>query len=192
MKNKALHLFVGRSGAGKTTAANHLENVFNTKQVFSYTTRKPRYDGEQGHIFITDDEFDKLDNIVAYTEYNGARYCTTKEQLDNAIIYVIDVDGIDVLLDRYVTERPIHIWYFDSSIITRIHRMTDRGDADYAIVDRLINDEHCDWYDRLRILVGYYQSFKNKYNVELHSVDADQPIHEVVYEIKEYMEEWCL
>ena len=95
MKNKPLHLFVGPSGAGKTTAANRFEEKLGTKQVFSYTTRTPRYEGEKGHIFITNSEFDELDNIVAYTEYNGARYCTTKEQLDNATIYVIDVDGID-------------------------------------------------------------------------------------------------
>ena len=185
----ALHLFVGQSGAGKTTVANRFEEILGTKQVFSYTTRSPRYEGENGHVFITDAEFDELDNIVAYTEYNGARYCTTKEQLDDATIYVIDVDGIDVLLNKYTTERPIHIWYFDSSIITRINRMVDRGDPDFAIVDRLMNDEQYDWYDRLHILIDYYQAFKNKYNIELHRVDADQSIKTVVYEMERYIKE---
>ena len=203
MKNKPLHLFVGPSASGKTSVANELEkietfgfsdkniltrvNLF--KQVRSYTTRPPRYENEDGHVFITDEEFDKLTNIVAYTTYNGYRYCTTKEQLDAVNIYVVDIDGVHTLFGNYITERQIYIWYFDTSVITRINRMLDRHDSDSAIVSRLLNDESYDWYDKLNTLVDYYQTFKNKENIQLDRVDADKQLHEVVYIMQRCMEE---
>lgn len=203
MTNRTLHLFVGPSASGKTTVANALEslkgyfpmvdgsfghvNLF--KQVRSYTTRPPRYENEDGHVFITDEEFDKLTNIVAYTTYNGYKYCTTKEQLDEVNIYVVDVDGVHTLLENYTTNRPIQIWYFDASIITRINRMLDRHDSDNAIVSRLLNDEQYDWFDRLNILVDYYQTFKKKDNIQLNIIDADQKLHAVVDKMYRYIEE---
>lgn len=195
MVNKPLHLFVGPSASGKTTVANELEKIetfgfsdnnFLTrvnpfKQVRSYTTRPPRYENEDGHVFITDEEFDKLTNIVAYTTYNGYRYCTTKEQLDAVNIYVVDINGVHTLFDNYITERQIYIWYFDASVITRINRMIDRHDSDSAIIGRLLNDESYDWYEKLNTLVDYYQTFKKKDNIQLNRVDANKQLHEVVY-----------
>ena len=65
--NNPLLLFVGPSGCGKTTVAQEFENKNNYKTIQSYTTRNPRYDGEIGHVFISEDEFDVLKNIVAYS-----------------------------------------------------------------------------------------------------------------------------
>ena len=72
--NKPLFLFVGKSASGKTTIANLLEEKYLFNQVQSYTTRKPRYEGETGHIFVTEDEFNALEDIVSYTFYNGNQY----------------------------------------------------------------------------------------------------------------------
>ena len=71
--NKSLFLFVGRSASGKTTVANMLERD-GYNQIQSYTTRPPRYQDETGHTFISNKEYDKLDNIVASTLYNGYHY----------------------------------------------------------------------------------------------------------------------
>ena len=128
--DNTLYLFVGKSASGKTTVANFLEQKHGFKQVNSYTTRSPRYEGEIGHIFVSDEEFDNLEEIVAYTEYNGHRYGTTAEQLDQCQIYVVDVPGVKTLLERYKTNRQIMILYFGANICTRIHRMIDRGDSD--------------------------------------------------------------
>ena len=98
--NKPLFLLVGPSASGKTTIAEKLESTMSLKSIQSYTTRLPRYDGETGHTFISDNDFDNLKDIMAYTEYNGHRYCTTKEQIDNADIYVVDVPGVETLLQR--------------------------------------------------------------------------------------------
>lgn len=198
MTNKTLHLFVGPSASGKTTVANTLEQQgrilasgrqMYDKQVRSYTTRAPRYENEDGHVFISKQEFDKLENIVAYTEYNGHHYCATKEQIDGATIYVVDVDGVDTLLAKYTTDRPIHIWYFNASVPKRIDRMVYRGDSDAAIVNRLFNDEQYDWYERLGVLVDYYKTFRNRDDILLDNIDTDRPLYEVVYDMKMYMEE---
>lgn len=198
MTNKTLHLFVGPSASGKTSVANELERrtrilsngvSITDKQIRSYTTRPPRYENEDGHIFISKQEFDKLENIVAYTEYNGYHYCATKDQLDEATIYVVDVDGVDTLLSKYTTERPIHIWYFDAPVPRRIDRMVSRGDSDTEIVNRLMQDEQYDWYDRLLTLKFYYTEFRDKYDLQLDKVDADQPLYEVFYTLQTHMEE---
>ena len=57
--NNTILLIVGASGTGKTTVANTLSKMFGMKQIQSYTTRPPRYEGEKGHIFVTDEEFNR-------------------------------------------------------------------------------------------------------------------------------------
>ena len=110
---KPLYLFVGPSGSGKTTIVEELENRRGYKSIQSYTTRPQRYDNEYGHIFINDTDFDKLKNIVAYTEYNGFRYCATEELLDESDLYVVDCDGVETLLEKYSNKnRTICIFYF--------------------------------------------------------------------------------
>lgn len=147
--NKPLILLVGQSGSGKTTVANTLEEKYGCKQLESYTTRPKRSDNEKGHVFISDEEFSKLENIIAYTEYNGFKYCATAEQIDNSDVYVIDIDGVKTLLDKYNTDRFIYIFYLSSTVATRIDRMIDRGDHDTSILSRLHNDEQYDWHERL-------------------------------------------
>lgn len=198
MKNKTLHLFVGPSASGKTTMANELEkrtrilkdgDYIADKQVRSYTTRAPRYKNEDGHVFVSKEEFDKLKDIVAYTKYGGCEYCATKEQIDNATIYVVDIAGVDTLLSKYTTERPVHIWYFEASIPTRINRMAYRGDSDTGIVNRLMQDEQYDWYYKLLTLKDYYVELRDKYDLQLSQVDADQPLFVVLNQLLENMEE---
>lgn len=174
---KPLYLLVGKSSSGKTTVANELE-VYGFSQLWSYTTRPKRYEFETGHIFITEEEFDKLENIIAYTEYNGYKYCCTKEQIDNADVYVIDVFGVKTLLDKYKSDRPIVIFYFDTSIRTRIDRMINRHDSDMAIVSRLYNDEEYDWYEQLCDIVNKYDNC-----IKLYKINANQDFSTVVGDV---------
>ena len=57
-----IYLIVGCSGSGKTTIVNSLENKYGLKSIQSYTTRPKRSDDETGHIFISDEEYDKLED----------------------------------------------------------------------------------------------------------------------------------
>lgn len=181
--NKPLYLLVGKSASGKTTVANALKTECAMSQLQSYTTRPKRFDEEVGHIFITDEEFNKLQNIMAYTEYNKYRYCATKEQVDATDIYVIDVPGVETLLQKYQTDRPIIVIYFQTNIRTRIDRMIDRHDSDMEIVSRIYNDEEFDWELRLDRVV-----WNNKYNlgrnITMYTIDANKNLDSVVAQIK--------
>ena len=181
-----LYLFVGKSASGKTTVANFLEKKHGFKQVNSYTTRPPRYDGEIGHVFVNDEQFDNLGELVAYTEYNGFRYGTTAEQLDQCNIYVVDIPGVKTLLEKYKTNRNIAILYFSANICTRINRMKNRGDDDSAIVSRLLQDEKEDWHDELHDIVWKYNNRK----IFLFDMYADDDLASVVTRGERHMGVW--
>lgn len=172
---KPLYCFIGKSASGKTSVANELE-VYGFTQLWSYTTRPKRYEFETGHTFITEEEFDKLENIIAYTEYNGNKYCCTKEQIDAADIYVIDPAGVETLLKNYHADRNIVIFYFDTSVRTRIERMLNRGDPDVAIVSRLYNDEASDWGHDLLNMVSAYEGN----NLKFYHINANQEFNVVL------------
>jgi len=186
--NKPLYLFVGRSASGKTTIADILEQKHGYKQVSSYTTRPPRYSGEVGHEFVTEDEFNNLKELVAYTEYNGFRYGTTSKQLNQCDIYVVDVPGVETLLEKYKTSRQIVIIYFDTTVYTRINRMRCRGDSDTAIISRLLQDEKDDWLKQLDHLVWHYNRIVHK-DVDLYSINANGSLAGVLEMVRYYMED---
>lgn len=152
------------------------------KQISSYTTRSPRFEGEQGHIFISEEEYKQLNNIVASTEYNGYHYCTTLEQIQNADIYVVDVPGVATLLDNYnKINRNIYVIYFEANTYNRILRMIERHDSDTSIVSRLLNDEKNDWVQQL------FQLNTTKFRFQF--IDTNNNLNEVYKSVKEYIEE---
>ena len=186
--DNTLYLFIGKSASGKTSVANFLERKYGYKQVNSYTTRPPRYDGEIGHVFVTEEEFKGLTDVVAYTFYNNNHYGTTAEQLDQCSIYVVDVPGVETLLQKYKTNRPICIIYFDATVYTRINRMLDRHDSDMSIISRLLQDEKMDWMKQLETLTWGYRDILGK-NIELHSVNANGNLTSVLEMVLYYMGE---
>ena len=185
--NKPLFLFVGRSASGKTTVANMLSEKCGYKQVESYTTRKPRFDGENGHIFVSEEEFNNLGELAAYTYYNGNHYGTTFDQLSECDIYVVDIPGVESLLQKLKDDkRPIYIFYFNTSVYNRILRMIDRGDGDMVIISRLLEDEKFDWFNKLDSLSWNYNNIIGK-NVELYTINANSETEDVVDLVLYYM-----
>ena len=185
--NKPLYLFVGRSASGKTTIANLLAEQHGYKQVESFTTRQPRFDNEPGHIFVTEDEFNNLGELAAYTFYNGNHYGTTFKQLDECSIYVIDVPGVESLLYKYQDkDRKINIIYFDASVYTRINRMIDRGDSDNAIVCRLVQDEKDNWLSDLKAAVWPYNNIRHK-NIDICVANANMDLNDVLDQVLYYI-----
>ena len=106
-----IFLIIAPSGAGKTTLAGQLEKMYGLQSIQSYTTRPPRYDGETGHIFVSDKEFDELKDMVAYTEFCGHRYCATAEQVENNDLYVIDPKGVEYFRQAYHGNKQIKTIY---------------------------------------------------------------------------------
>lgn len=191
--NKPLFLFVGKSSSGKTTVADQLERKYGLKQVYSYCTREPRYDGEIGHIFVSENDFNNLGKLAAYTLYNGHKYGTTFAQLDECSIYVVDVIGVKNLLDNCKDyNRQICVLYFDSTVYNRINRMINRGDSDTQIISRLLQDERDDWHHQLDALVWHYANIE-RINVELYKIDANKKIadveEQVMYYVNKYKED---
>ena len=186
--DKPLFLFCGRSASGKTTVANMLAEKYGYIQVESYTTRSPRFDGETGHIFISEEEFHNIGDLAAYTYYNGNHYGTTFEQLDESDIYVIDVPGIESLLEKLNNERQIIIMYFKTSTYNRIIRMLDRGDNDNMIISRLLQDEKDDWLRQLDSLTWKYSNLFGK-NVILYNINANSDLESVLNLTLYYMKQ---
>lgn len=185
---KPLFLIVGKSASGKTTIAEFLEKEIGMKSLQSYTTRKPRYEGETGHTFVTDEEFDKLENIIAYTEYHEHRYCCTQEQLDDADIYVIDPPGVETLLERYdANNRQVCIMFFSASTRVRIDRMRNRGDSDEKIIGRLYNDSEYSWWDKINNLYHYHYIIGEQ-NLHLTYINANQDFEDVADEVLSIIE----
>lgn len=188
--DNTLYLFAGKSASGKSTIANLLESQHGFKQVWSYTTREKRCVDEKYHIFINDEEFDQLGELAAYTEYNGKRYGTTWEQLDECRIYVIDIPGIETLLKNMEEhDRPICIIYFDAAVSTRILRMVGRGASDHEIISRLLIDDTTeDWYRQLNKLEWHYNNIESK-QIQLHRVNANEDIENVLSQVLYYINE---
>lgn len=142
---------VGASGSGKTTQTEWLRDairkLFESRKidadglrcVESMTTRKPRFDGETGHVFLSKEEFDRYE-MVAYTMFDGNEYGVPAEMLDERELYVIDIEGVKTLRERY-HGKPIVVIYLDITPEEAARRMRERGDSEEKISKRLANDE---------------------------------------------------
>lgn len=125
----------GRNSAGKSLIAKKVAEALGLNVVKSYATRKPRPEELQkglencDHIFVSDEEYDKLENITAETEINGARYCTTQEILDNSDIYVIDPKGIKDLKERCGSRYKLLQFYIYADANKRAARFVARGET---------------------------------------------------------------
>lgn len=137
-KTNNLYCIVGKSGTGKTTLALELEKL-GFAVVESYTTRKPRFEGEKGHIFITEEEFDTL-NLITKVEFDGNKYGVTSELLDKADIFVVDPEGLRILKEQYNNKKIVSI-YLDCPDNIIQQRMLQRGDSCEAVKQRTLNDK---------------------------------------------------
>lgn len=138
-----IFLVVGPSGSGKTTLCNKLEDAFRLKVLDSYTTRAPRYVGENGHIFV--DSYQKWraqnpdETIVGITVFGGYRYWATANQVDKSDLYVIDPAGIEFFREKYNGEKQVKVVYVQTNLFRRFARMRAIYGA-RAAMKRLLRD----------------------------------------------------
>ena len=141
MKDKYIVLIVGESGSGKSTICDELTKRYGLKQVKSYTTRPRRSEDEDGHTFISDEEFNKLENVCAYTYFDNYDYCATREQIDNSDLYIVNPWGIEYFMKTYNGRKIPMVVYIYADKRTRRKRMAKRGDKEYKIRQRIAHDE---------------------------------------------------
>ena len=180
-----IFLIVGCSGSGKTTITEQLEQKYGLKAIQSYTTRQPRYNGETGHTFISNEEFDELVDICGYTEFAGNRYCSTAEQVENNDLYVIDPKGIDFFMKSYKGNKIPKVIFISSDMTTRYERMKSRAeengseymDAVKSSLERITNDV-VEFYDYIHGQTQIDYTCKN---------NADDKLEDVVDRIYKYI-----
>lgn len=145
MQTKKFHgliLLAGARGAGKTTIAEKLCEKYNWKILPTYTTRPKRTEDEQGHTFLTNEEFDQIpeEQRLAYTEHYGDRYCTTAEQIKDYDIFIIDLQGVRYFKREYKGEKKIFTIYLDISAEEQKKRLEERGETPENIKKYLQRD----------------------------------------------------
>lgn len=164
-----LYCIIGPSGCGKSTVVNELIKRGH-KAPDSYTTRPKRYHNEGGHTYITEDEYEALEDKVAYTVFNGYHYCVTKSMLNNCDLYIVDPAGVETLKENgYDNFKVIGLDLEPSDCAAR---MLSRGDYGPDIISRLDND----WY-----------IFRNFNQICDLVIDATLDVPEIVMQIEEYM-----
>jgi hypothetical protein len=100
-------IIAGRTSSGKDYLTNYLCATFGFKQLLSYTTRPKRFDTENTHIFITDEEEQNILNtqsIIAYTGIGQYKYFGTYQQFIESDIYIVDKQGIDYLKQNFTQQ----------------------------------------------------------------------------------------
>lgn len=143
-KKTIIVAIVGLSGSGKTTLVEHLKEVYNIPTVCSYTTR-PQRDGEvfgREHKFVSEECYlyhrDQAHDIVAYTNFGGYHYWSTREQIEahDVVTYVIDEAGLRELDLK---------WSYKYQIIP-IQIVSNHLRADQERIDRDAEREPYEWY----------------------------------------------
>jgi guanylate kinase len=137
---KTVILIMGESGSGKTEVTKELHRRgYNVLQ--SYTTRNPREENEFGHLFCTVEEYESFkeeDEIVAYSYFNNHHYFSTRQQMYDCDVYVVDPDGIQDLRDN-IDDIDFITIYLNVPKETRYMRMLVRGSQ--AAQERIEYDE---------------------------------------------------
>ena len=142
MKN--IYCIVGESGAGKSRVVEELCKRYGLIELCSYTTRKPRFKGENSHQFVSGMTIGQIHqdypDIVAETVFDGQMYWCTQAQADAADLYVVDPAGLEMFRERYHGKKGIKAIYLKATGVTRRLRMANRGDDPAQIEARISHD----------------------------------------------------
>lgn len=169
--SNVLYCLVGPSGCGKTTIAEMLE-AEGYHSVQSYTTREPRYEGEEGHIFVSKDEFDKLD-LITKTTFSGAFYGVTRNLIEENDLFVVDPAGLRYLKEHYDGPKKIVAIAFSCPASVCKERILKRGDTKKEACTRLRHDK---------------KAFKNFLKDCDYEIDATQSQLEILKQMKYIIE----
>jgi guanylate kinase len=173
-KSKVICL-LGHSGSGKTTIAEELSKL-GLRVINSFTTRKPRYEGEVGHIFTNKKQYDcnKANNSIAAEDFRyGEYYWATKSQLHGTCAYVTNIKGIETLKERCPSKELIVI-YLKVNRENRFVRMMHRDNNKDTALERIEHDREA------------FKDIEDKEYLD-YVVNGNRPLRMVLSEIKDIL-----
>lgn len=91
-----MYIIMGRTASGKDYFADLLKQKGLTG-VKSRTTRPPRSDDENTHIFVSQDDAGKTTDRVAYTKIGDYEYFATERDILGKDFYIVDPIGLESL-----------------------------------------------------------------------------------------------
>lgn len=147
MNNKhKVYCAIGRTGCGKSSLTRTVANTLGLNILKSYTTREAREEEvenvDNDHIFVTKEDFDKLEDLVAYTKIGDIEYGCTYEQLIDSDFYVIDPKGYMYLESRKLPNLELVPIYIKATSYERKKRYIERNNTTVYDFDRRDNSEN--------------------------------------------------
>ena len=135
----------GPSASGKTEVAKALQAKYGICKVITTTTRPMRINEKNkvDYFFVDENRFMEMvkeDLFVEYTHYNGNYYGSTKDQISNNKVIVIEAKGLQAYLA--LKDERIVSFLLASYEKTRYNRMIARGDKVEDALKRLENDKN--------------------------------------------------
>ncbi len=159
-------VLVGASASGKTEVAKYLKKHYDIKKVVTHTTRTPRTNEVDGidYHFVTKTTFLKLkkDNFfVEVTEYNHNYYGTSKNEVADDKVLIVDPNGLASFLA--LKDPKIVTFYLKADDDIRLERMLSRGDDRGDALERIACDKDDFAFDKVKMCHYFIDS--NKLNI---------------------------
>ncbi len=136
----------GRGGSGKSTLVNALNDSLGLEKTSNYTTRKPRYEGEQGYFFVSEEDFQwrfKNNQIIEsyFRKSNGAFYGLPAPTQTG--IVQSEIMGV-VALKKWCFQNNVLFLsiYLDVNSDVLLERLKNRSDINEVPEERLKEDEY--------------------------------------------------
>ena len=146
-------LIVGDFGVRKDTVADFLtkeslrhHDCVKFQKIKSYTTRLPRYENEDTHIFCTKETFKSFNDLIAQTKIDDNYYGARASQFDKnkANLYCVDDQGVrDVLesdIDRIIIVEVVRPKWLINLPKKRLNRKRHSDPYKYNFDYRIMND----------------------------------------------------
>lgn len=186
LKNKGIIIILSSpSGAGKTTLVKLLSEEKKYKISISHTTRKPRYNENNGidYFFVDKKKFKEMidnDEFLEYAEVFDNYYGTTKKNvfinLDKGINMVFDIDwqGTEKIVSKQLNYKLISFFILPPSRDELLNRLSNRDMKDKLIVEERMKQFDKDilhWRDYDYVVVN--DNLKNCYKKIVSFIDSE-------------------